>query len=62
MIFILGYWENILLQYNTLLFKSLGSVKFFKEVSYAQQGCNLSIWYKILNIISQINIVKYYYN
>ncbi len=47
MMYILGYLRKVFLllllllflQYNTLQFKMLGSVKFIKEVSYAHQGC-----------------------
>ncbi len=41
MMCILGYLRKHVLQYNTLQFKSLGSVKFFKEVSYAHHLCYL---------------------
>ncbi len=53
MMYILGYLRKHFLQYNTLPFKSLGSVNiFFKDVSYAHQGCSL-FDKKELNIIPQ---------
>ncbi len=48
---------------HTLPFKSLGSVRFvmfFKEVSYAQQGCIYLIKNTTTN--NNNNVVKYYFN
>ncbi len=62
MMYILGYLRNFFLHYNTLQFKSLGSVKFFLKKCLMLIKA-VSIWLKKkLNIIPQNNIVKYYCN
>ncbi len=59
--YILGYLRKLFLQYKYTAVQKFGISKvFFKEVSYAYQGC--SLFDKKLNIISQNNIVKYYCN
>ncbi len=51
MMYILGHLRKHFLQYHTLPSESLGSVKCFKEVSYAHQACIYLIKKQILNII-----------
>ncbi len=64
MMYILGYLRKHVLQYNTLQFKSLGSVKFFlkKCLMLIKAVAYLFDEKKKQNIISQNNIVKYYCN
>ncbi len=62
MMYILGYLRKHVLQYNTLQFKSLGSVKFFlkkclmliKAVAYLFDKKNWILFHKIIlwNIIA----------
>ncbi len=62
MMYILGYLRKLFLQYNTLQFKSLGSVKFFLKKCLMLIKAVAYLFDKKLNIISQNNIVKYYCN